>query len=55
MPNCSRRIFAGLALAAIAAAPALAQSTLEEAKANGYIRVGFATRRRSASRPRRAS
>ena len=42
MPNCSRRIFAGLALAAIAAAPALAQSTLEEAKANGYIRVGFA-------------
>ena len=42
MPNCSRRLFAGLALAAIAAAPALAQSTLEEAKANGYIRVGFA-------------
>lgn len=42
MPNRIRRTLAGLALAAFAAAPALAQSTLEEAKANGYIRVGFA-------------
>ncbi len=42
MPNRIRRTLAGLALAAFAAAPALAQSTLEEARANGYIRVGFA-------------
>jgi polar amino acid transport system substrate-binding protein len=38
-----RRAFvAGLLLAAVAAAPALAQGTLEKAKADGYIRVGFA-------------
>ena len=44
MFQCSRRAaVAALALAAaLAAAPALAQSALEQAKANGYIRVGFA-------------
>jgi polar amino acid transport system substrate-binding protein len=31
-----------LVAAALAGAPAIAQTTLEEAKANGYIRVGFA-------------
>jgi len=44
MPRITRRRFAaaaGLALA-IAATPALAQTTLEKAKADGYIRVGFA-------------
>ena len=42
--RCTRRTFAaGLALAgALAGTPALAQSTLERAKADGYIRVGFA-------------
>ncbi len=42
MLNRTRLILAGLALAALATAPALAQSTLEQAKADGYIRVGFA-------------
>jgi polar amino acid transport system substrate-binding protein len=38
-----RAAVAALAFAAaLAAAPAIAQSTLEQAKANGYIRVGFA-------------
>jgi len=45
MLQTTRRVFAaaatGLAVA-LSAAPALAQSTLEEAKENGYIRVGFA-------------
>jgi polar amino acid transport system substrate-binding protein len=44
MPRITRRRFAaaaGLALA-IAATPALAQTTLEKAKADGYVRVGFA-------------
>ena len=42
--QCTRRsLAAGLALAAaLAATPALAQTTLERAKADGYIRVGFA-------------
>jgi polar amino acid transport system substrate-binding protein len=42
MLQCTRRTLAGLALAAALAAPALAQTTLEQAKADGYIRVGFA-------------
>ena len=42
MLRCTRRSFAALVVAAFAATPALAQSTLEKAREAGYIRVGFA-------------
>ena len=44
MPKITRRQFAAVAglAVALAATPAVAQTTLEKAKADGYIRVGFA-------------